>query len=160
MPASFCRSPGLWPWPLLSFLQRITHAGLCFIIHFWRKQVSGLVFTLPPYNGLAAASRQNHRASIIALSLRPKHMLQHMRLHKYASECQHALSYADIYACIQTCISRVVHIYLSDTRQYFSGNKGYYNNWRYLNYLSCWHTKCNDMQLHWEEKKQTNYTAV
>lgn len=69
MPASFSPFPQVfWPCPLLSVVQTKIQTWLHFIIHFEESRY--LAFCSPPslYNGVAAAHRQSHSASIISLS--------------------------------------------------------------------------------------------
>lgn len=96
---------------------------------FWEKQVSGLVFT--PHNGVAAASRQSHRASIISLSHTHTctHASAHAHSHKSGSlpACTLICKYVNMHACTHIYTSTPNHISPSGTAPYFSGNKGYSN---------------------------------
>jgi len=78
MPASFCVSSGLWPWPLLSVVWRITRTWLRFIIHFGKNRC--LASCSPSTMGWLLPPGRVTLPSIISLT-HTKHMHQEMHTH-------------------------------------------------------------------------------
>lgn len=100
--------------PVVSCVEKNTHLAW-FHNSFWEKQVSGLVFT--PHNGVAAASRKSHRASIISLAHKQMRAPAHAHSHKVGSlpACKHIFKY--INKCTSACVHTQLHRY---SQTYFS----------------------------------------